>query len=207
LDHSSDSFSYGGKLGIDGTIKHPEERESFGEPFNTGIPQPSETHEIPEKINKFISDSGGMLFIPDLSGQVMIISINQELHPSGLQGIRDLLTEALPESFRLILLVDNTVDIKDMNMVAWQILGNSDPGRDAISISERAILINGTMKAFGKVRFKRRWPNVVSSLPETIRKIDEKWELLGIGPFITSPSFKISRLIRNGKDQVVSGQA
>ena len=26
LDHSSDTFSFGGKLGIDATIKHPEEK-------------------------------------------------------------------------------------------------------------------------------------------------------------------------------------
>ena len=32
--------------------------------------------------------------------------------------------------FRLILAVDHTVDVNDLFMVAWQILGNTDPERD-----------------------------------------------------------------------------
>ena len=37
--------------------------------------------------------------------------------------------------FRLILAVDHTVDPDDLHMVAWQILGNSDPQRDHEYIS------------------------------------------------------------------------
>jgi 4-hydroxy-3-polyprenylbenzoate decarboxylase len=98
--------------------------------------------------------------------------------------------------------VDHTVDVTDLFMVAWQILGNTDPRRDHEFISPLSVLIDGTIKAYRKGGFPRKWPNVVSSGLETISIIDQKWSSLGIGTFINSPSNRYIRLGRKGNDEI-----
>ncbi|NLA48211.1 MAG: hypothetical protein GX876_01980 [Bacteroidales bacterium] len=92
--------------------------------------------------------------------------------------------------FRLVLAVDDRVDVKDWFVIAWQILGNTDPGRDIVFLSDNSILADGTAKIFGRRAFMRKWPNVVCSSESTIRSVDMKWDKLGAGPFIQSPSVK-----------------
>ena len=38
--------------------------------------------------------------------------------------------------------------------------------------------------------FHRDWPNIIVADEATIISVDEKWDRLGIGPFITSPSLR-----------------
>jgi len=90
-----------------------------------------------------------------------------------------------------------------LHMVAWQLLGNSDPQRDHEYISPSSVLIDGTIKAFRKGGFTRKWPNIVCSNIETISAIDNKWESLRIGPLIQSPSLKYQGLCREGADEIV----
>jgi 4-hydroxy-3-polyprenylbenzoate decarboxylase len=105
--------------------------------------------------------------------------------------------------FKLILVVDYTVDVNDLFMVTWQILANSDPQRDHEFLSLRSILIDGTIKAYRKGGFTRKWPNIVSSGSETIMATDKKWSSLGIGEFISSPSSRYVRLCRKGSDEIL----
>jgi len=70
-------------------------------------------------------------------------------------------------------------------MVAWQILGNTDPVRDHFMIYQDTILLDGTIKFYRAGGFPRRWPEIVCSDTKTIEKIDKKWELLGLGEFIS----------------------
>jgi 4-hydroxy-3-polyprenylbenzoate decarboxylase len=88
-------------------------------------------------------------------------------------------------------------------MVAWQMLGNSDPVRDHVFIGEDCLVLDGTIKFFRENGFSRRWPNVVCSAGSTISTIDEKWEKLGIGPFIHSPSLKFRKLERGGREELL----
>ena len=50
-----------------------------------------------------------------------------------------------------------------------------------IFISQSSLLIDGTIKAYRKGGFPRKWPNVVCSDIETITSIDQKWESLDLG--------------------------
>ena len=103
----------------------------------------------------------------------------------------------------LIIAVDHTVDPFNLHMVAWQVLGNSDPQRDHEFINSSSLLIDGTSKAFRKGGFPRKWPNVVCSDTETISAIDRKWNSLGLGPLIHSPSEVYRKLVLAGRDEVV----
>ena len=49
---------------------------------------------------------------------------------------------------------------------------------------------DGTRKSKKWDGFDRYWPNVIASNDQTIACVDQKWEQLGLGPFIESPSNK-----------------
>jgi 4-hydroxy-3-polyprenylbenzoate decarboxylase len=110
--------------------------------------------------------------------------------------------EQVKDQFRLVLIVDDKVDINDISQVAWQMMGNSDARRDVNYISENSLIIDGTVKLFHRDGFPRRWPNIVCSDIITIDVIDKKWESLGIGDFIHSPSRKHSLMSYSGKDEI-----
>ena len=201
LDHSSDAFSFGGKLGVDATIKHHEE--------NTGRDKKVVSDNLtPVSGDKFLSRSNLIIkYNSDLYNAgipVMIVSVNRYMNQDAVEDVKVLFRQKDPEGiFRLILVVDHTVDPNDLHMVAWQILGNSDPKRDHEYITSSSLLIDGTIKAFRKGGFTRKWPNVVCSDSETISTIDKKWESLGIGPFVQSPSEIYRKLVLRGGDEII----
>jgi 4-hydroxy-3-polyprenylbenzoate decarboxylase len=201
LDHSSDNFSFGGKVGVDATIKQTE--ESSG---RRKIPK-SDTAEISDiKVDFFntiiIKNFNLSLFANGIP--ILIISVNRSEDRDVIEKVKNMFrTNDSNGTFRLIIAVDHTVDVNDLFMVAWQLLGNTDPQRDHEFISPRSVLFDGTIKAYRKGGFPRKWPNVVCSDIETITTIDQKWESLGIGEFINSPSSRYIRLCRKGADEIL----
>jgi 4-hydroxy-3-polyprenylbenzoate decarboxylase len=107
------------------------------------------------------------------------------------------------KQIRMLIAVGHPADPADYFTVAWQLLGNSDPARDHSFLAGESILIDGTIKAYRKGGFPRRWPNVVCSSEDTILAVDNKWESLGLGNFIKSPSLKTRMLLRSGNEEVV----
>ena len=200
LDHSSDNFSFGGKAGVDATIKLPEEnsgRSNISNSDNCGVSN--------LKVNFFKSDIiksyNCDLLIANIP--IIILSVDCSKDTDVIEKVKVLFRTKEAEGIcRLILVVDHTVDVTDLFMVAWQVLGNTDPRRDHEFISPLSVLIDGTIKAFRKGGFPRKWPNVVSSGLETISTVDQKWTSLGIGTFINSPSNRYIRLGRKGNDEI-----
>jgi len=201
LDHSSDSFSFGGKAGVDATVKHIEEdtgRNNFRQ-YNKSAVFNSINNIFDRNI---IKNSNLNLFKDDIP--ILIITVNRSEDQDVIDKVKSMFKTNDPAGiFSLIVAVDHTVDPGDLHMVAWQVLGNSDPQRDHEYISPTSVFIDGTIKAYRKGGFPRKWPNIVCSNIETISAIDQKWESLGIGPFINSPSIKNLGLCRNGTDEIV----
>ena len=50
--------------------------------------------------------------------------------------------------------------------------------------------LDGTNKTKELDNFQRDWPNIIVADETTILSVDKKWDTLGIGPFIASPSLK-----------------
>ena len=135
---------------------------------------------------------------------ILIIAVNTSEDQNVIAKAKKLFrTNDKAGIFRLILAVDSTVDPDDLHMVAWQLLGNTDPERDHEYISPFSLFIDGTIKAYRKGGFPRRWPNVVCSDKETISAIDRRWESFGIGDFINSPSERYLPLCRTGSDAII----
>jgi 4-hydroxy-3-polyprenylbenzoate decarboxylase len=201
LDHSSDSYSFGGKAGIDATCKLPEEvhgRQEISE---------AEESADPEYIDglfevQFIKAFNTSLLKDGI--RVLVLTVNLSEDPGCIGKIIELLkSENFAGIFRLVIAVDHTVDPYDMYMVAWQVLGNTDPQRDHFLISPYTILFDATIKAYCLGGFPRRWPNIICSDALTIEKVDRKWESLGFDSFIPSPSLRNMKLMREGTAEII----
>jgi 4-hydroxy-3-polyprenylbenzoate decarboxylase len=173
LDHASDIPSMGGKLGVDATVKLGEEAART-EPCSFS--------------------SGTRLLVAGLNQRYDCMAVSR--------AKREFAEKYAGSDLRLILGVDINVDMNNLYEVAWQILGNSDPQRDAYLIADSILFIDGTAKVFREGGFRRKWPNVVVSSQSTIESIDKKWGSLGLGPMIPSPSARNSTLSLPGNDSV-----
>jgi 4-hydroxy-3-polyprenylbenzoate decarboxylase len=201
LDHASDNFSFGGKAGIDATIKYNEESSGRIYPGKKEK-QPVTSVNIDFFDKKIIKNFSLRLFEDNIPA--LIIAVNTSEDEDVMEKLKKIFRTNDPDGiFRLILAVDHTVDPEDLLMVTWQILGNTDPLRDHEYLSPFSVFLDGTIKAYRKGGFTRKWPNIVCSANETISTIDEKWQSLGIGDFITSPSRRYMGLCRSGSDEII----
>ncbi len=207
LDHSSDSFSFGGKAGVDATIKHPEEISEKRLSAGTVQKGKPDFNDIGSLLNNEIIKSFNINLIKE-NIPVMILSADPSADSGAIRKVIELLkTNSIAGIFRLIIAVDHTVDVNDYFMVAWQVLGNSDPVRDHSFITGLSIFIDGTIKAYREGGFTRKWPNIVCSDSDTIKEIDKKWDSLGFNMFIPSPSLKYAGLVRPGGAEIETEEA
>jgi 4-hydroxy-3-polyprenylbenzoate decarboxylase len=199
LDHSSDTFAFGGKLGIDATVKTDGER---GGNLFSEMAQRSEYDLIFQKMLEEKIITGFNSEALDMDIPLVVVSVDNSDRKEKTKMIDYLKAGLKPRSVCLILVVDHKADVRNFFMTAWQILGNSDPFRDHRLIGETILIIDGTIKFFRPGGFPRKWPNVVCSLEETISSVDSKWELTGLGPIIPSPSIIYKNLLHSGNDEL-----
>jgi 4-hydroxy-3-polyprenylbenzoate decarboxylase len=193
LDHSSDRFSMGGKLGIDATVKLPEER--------TG-----EYHSLPlfpltdEDVTGDIIT--GIRTMAEQSLPLAVLTIRKPPQGLDMRRFATTLPSSLTMSGTVIVAVDDGADADDPVMITWLVTGNSDPSRDLYRLDSGALFIDATSKTLSLPSFPREWPNVVCSDQETIELVDRRWSEYGIGDFITSSSLRLLPLLRPGKASV-----
>jgi len=120
------------------------------------------------------------------------------------------------EKIKMILYVEHTVDPNDLPTALWRFCNNLDPKRDhhlykrGLTPGEKApgayfacMGFDGTRKTRELDDFHRDWPNIIVADDETIKTIDAKWPLLGMGGFIPSPSLKFKEQLY-GEEAAVS---
>lgn len=211
LDHSCSKLGFGGKMCIDGTYKYEEELD---EKFSSMPP-------------RFTQENSGELTIlfPEVKAinfslikkeiPVLIISIkkNKKNHVKELhESVMEL---DFMEGIKMILYVENTVDANDLTVSLWRFCNNLDPRRDHFIIRKQSpvnagkyyacIGFDGTIKTKELDDFYRDWPNIIIADDATIKSVDEKWNSLGLGKFIPSPSLKFKNQMY-GEEAVAATQ-
>ena len=197
LDHSSRRFSFGSKIGIDATIKLPEEIEdTSSKPANSFINSKAILKKFPEvtAINdRFLSEGISLI--------VLSVKKNRICHLKDLSS--EFIKQGLIKDIKFLLFLDPNIDIYSPMDVAWITGNNIDPMRDCFNpVADESsfcpmLVIDGTRKTMDLDRFTRDWPNVIVMDEDTIRKIDEEWDKFGLGTLIPSPSGKYNALIIN----------
>jgi 4-hydroxy-3-polyprenylbenzoate decarboxylase len=106
----------------------------------------------------------------------------------------------------------HTVDPNDLGVALWRFCNNVDPKRDYTLVQKPSqpdpsktfacMGLDGMIKTKEFDNFQRDWPNIIVSDDATIKVVDEKWERLGLGEFVPSPSLKYKAQM-NGEEAVV----
>jgi 4-hydroxy-3-polyprenylbenzoate decarboxylase len=193
LDHSCSKLGFGGKMCIDGTRKFEEEvDENFTFPtFDFGL-----TDNLLLETFSEIHAVNTTLLKKDISCLIISVQKNRKGHIASLHEQLCQLEEM--NGIKMILYVEHTVDANDLPVALWRFCNNLDPKRDHIIYKKTldqgnqwaCIGFDGTRKTKEYDDFHRDWPNIIVADSATIKSVDEKWEELGIGPFISSPSLK-----------------
>lgn len=191
LDHSCSKLGFGGKLCIDGTHKYEEEIDTayITHPY-TRINEERLKERFPE-----ITSINDNLLQHDIPCLIISVEKKKKGHIRELHQILCDIDEI--KGIKMILYVEHTVNALDLPTALWRFCNNLDPKRDHFlyrkEIKEKytAILgLDGTIKTKILDGFERDWPNIIVADDETITKVDQKWDKLGAGPFIPSPSLK-----------------
>lgn len=193
LDHSCSKFAFGSKVCIDATAK-------------------TETHvlvdtrliiiDTPTLQQKFPAISGINTQLLQSGFSVIAVGVKKTL-PAQIETLhKQLVLEEGINKVKFIIYVDDVVELSDFGVVTWNTANNIDPRRDMIltpagkyGISHCGI--DGTRKTKKLDNFQRDWPNVIAMDAEIIDTIDKKWEVLGLGKFLPSPSLKYVGQVMN----------
>jgi 4-hydroxy-3-polyprenylbenzoate decarboxylase len=194
LDHSCSKLGFGGKMCIDGTKKFAEEADEAGE---RAMVDSQWSKNLKNSFAEIHSVNASLL-----QKQIPVLIISIEKNKKGHVGElhRQICQAQEAEGLKLILYVEHTVDASDLAVALWRFCNNLDPRRDSILVQRPSKIhadktfacmgLDGTIKTKEFDDFQRDWPNIIVSDDATIRAVDEKWERLGIGEFIPSPSLK-----------------
>ena len=193
LDHSCSKFAFGSKVCIDATEKTDA---------HVLVDARSIIIDTPALQQKFPEISGINTQLLEAGFSVIAVGVKKTL-PAQIETLhKQLVLEEGVNQVKFIIYVDDVVELSDFGVVTWNTANNIDPRRDMIlspagkyGISHCGI--DGTRKTKKLDNFQRDWPNVIAMDAAIIETIDKKWEVLGLGKFLPSPSLKYVGQVMN----------
>ena len=203
LDHSCSVMAFGGKIGIDATMKTPEEG---GLPVNdrVGI-EPAVVKLNAQEISKRfpeVKEINSKLVETGISLVFIAIEKNRKNHVREIG--EKIVSLEMFRNIKVVIFLDHSMEISDTADAVWRFANNVDPKRDHQIILPKTndeiahLLLDATRKTKEHDGFQRDWPNILASDEKTIQRVDEIWDKLGLGKFIESPSLKYRRQLYKG---------
>ena len=177
LDHATATTGYGSKLAIDLTDIDPERASK-----QFSAPRTAKTYGGVEYFNTEFTEELGLL----------LLFAEREWHEK--IDVEGYLRENNITNIKFVALFDNgAVGSMRPSDLLWLAAANTDPKRD-IRLSGDTIIIDARSKRPGYGDNPPRFPNVVTSTPDVIRMVTERWSEYGIGEFVESPSRRYRKL-------------
>lgn len=190
LDHSSSRFAMGSKFGIDATRKWDGEVDNASRKNEYVYSEPNSIQLEGAEADVSLMRIGIPLLIVRVNKteKMQVRSLHDQLAKSGRMDGLD-----------WVIYVDEHTNGLEWGDLAWMVANNIDPMRDCFiseaTASFKALAIDGTMKTWELDSFNRDWPNILTMSEEVIRDIDRRWESLGLGEFIPSPTLRYARVV------------
>jgi 4-hydroxy-3-polyprenylbenzoate decarboxylase len=213
LDHSCSKLGFGGKLCMDGTKKFEEEKDDAST-SSAPLLMVDSVQVSANAIMTAFPEIGAVnvsLLKKDIPCLVVSVEKQRRDHVSELHSAI-VASVAGIEAIKMILYVEHTVDPNDLATALWRFCNNLDPKRDSILVQQAlkrapgkrmaCLGLDGTRKTKELDGFQRDWPNIIIADDTTIASVDKKWEELGLGNFIPSPSLKFKHQVYGGEAAV-----
>jgi 4-hydroxy-3-polyprenylbenzoate decarboxylase len=176
LDHTTPTLGYGSKLAIDLT--------------NIDTTEETTSPTIPTTM----TPAGGVAhFNTNYLESLRLIVLYAEREWREKVDVREYLTKNGIEERFVALFDHGAAGYMTTGDLLWIAAANTDPKRD-IRIFEGVVIVDARSKRPGYGDNPSRFPNAVTSLPETIHLVDERWQEYGIGELIESPSRRYRKL-------------
>ncbi len=180
LDHNAPICGYGGKLCID-LSKRLEGETSVQRKIS--LPKEISLTEGLTAVDSSLAQKGwSVIFVSaERSNSKLDATIKTFFEKNSIKGIN------------FVIVLDSEHNFKDLSTLVWIAANNIDPVRDSI-VEKEYVIFDARSKFEHNSNFSRPWPNIVLQDENTVREIDQKWETLGLGEFIKSPSLKYKHL-------------
>jgi 4-hydroxy-3-polyprenylbenzoate decarboxylase len=195
LDHSCSSMAFGGKMGIDGTRKLPEELAD-----RTPAPKPDATAfddavilSLQAQFPEITAVNAALL---KLGISIVFVALRKTETGHVKRLARQLFEHPAFETVKTVILMDHNVDIFRVQDAVWRFCNNTDVKRDCLQLSADEtggishMALDGTRKTKALDNFDRPWPEILVMDDATIAKVDALWPKLGLGEFVPSPSLR-----------------
>lgn len=181
LDHASEKFTLGSKIGFDFTKKNNNQNFIAAKDFDL-------TEFL--KIDKKIKNATHLL---NLNIPILIVSVSKKMNI--LNFATEILDKINLNPFKIVIFIDEKFNTADFYSVAWLVGNNIAPLRDTKIVTSSnykntVLFVDATTKMPEFDDFNRQWPDIVTMDFTTIETIDKKWESLKLGEFVQSPSLK-----------------
>ena len=205
LDHSCTKLGFGGKMCIDGTRKYEEEITAPLPPYKWDNTLSKKT------INALFPEITGIndTLAKQWSIPVLFVAVekNRPGHVAALH--EELCKQAGIDNIKMILYVEHTVNADDIADVLWRFCNNLDPKRDHFygGPAKNILGLDGTRKSKKLDNFDRPWPNIIVADDATIAAVDKKWNELGLGKIIISPSLRYKTQLYEGGAAVLDNNS
>lgn len=176
LDHSAPKRGYGAKLAIDLTDIDP-----CATPRHLNEPRTANPCGGVELFNTELFSELGLIILYAEREWRESVNVGEYLDKNGIDA-------------RFAILFDRgAAGHMNLSDLLWIAAANTDPKRD-ISTHNSTLIVDARSKRPGYGDNPERFPNAVTSLPETIHLVDERWEEYGLGTLIESPSRRYRKL-------------
>ena len=182
LDHATKTTGYGSKLAIDIT-------DVDATPRSFNVPRTAQP-------------AGGVeLFNTELAKEYGILILYAEREWKEKIDVEVYIRENNFMDMKVVALFDRgAAGSMTLSDLLWLAAANTDPKRD-IRIFEGVVIVDARSKRPGYGDNPSRFPNAVTSLPETIHLVDERWQEYGIGELVESPSRRYRKIWLSDSEQ------
>tara|TARA_B100000315_G_scaffold59856_2_gene54292 strand:- start:1289 stop:3100 length:1812 start_codon:yes stop_codon:yes gene_type:complete len=170
LDHSAPKALFGSKLGIDAT---------GAERLKDDIPDIPSDKEI-LKFAKEISSEVRDISVPvkNVKSPILFISLKKLISYAGKKIAQSIFNDSRSAEFKIVMVFDEDVDVKNISYAVWKFFNNVDPKRDFHFIDGN-LGIDATRK-WKEEGYHREWPDEIEMTEDVKKRIDEIWGKLYI---------------------------
>ncbi|MEE9165295.1 MAG: menaquinone biosynthesis decarboxylase [Nitrospinota bacterium] len=170
LDHSAPKALFGSKLGIDAT---GAERLKCDIP---DIPSDKEILKFAKELSSDVRDIS--VPVKNVKSPILFISLKKTLPDAGEKIAKSIFNDSRSAEFKIVMVFDEDVDVKNISYAVWKFFNNVDPKRDFHFI-EGKLGIDATRK-WKEEGYHREWPDEIEMTDDVKKRIDEMWEKLDI---------------------------